>query len=210
MTCMTQVIPGPEPGSAFRDSRFRGNDSICYDKSMNMQEAWDKALKQTEIIRARVQPLHTFEATQLPYIFLAESIVNKGDTVVRKGEIVVEKPSIILPGNIPQFEGFEFEKETSFGDDFLTTFLMVRGVKFPSFKYNNKTDSLEVYEGKVQKAIQHYSQELQKKEDVSTGLVAGPEDCWQFSVLFFICSQVLRQADGDIKKLFDRFRREHE
>jgi hypothetical protein len=172
---------------------------------MDIQDSWEKALKQTEIIRPRVQPLFTFEATHLPYIFLAESILNMGDTVVRKGEIVVEKPAIVLPNHLPQFEGFEFEKDFPSKEDFLTTFFLVRGIKFPSLKYNNKTESLDIHEGRLKQAIEQYTHELQKKEDVATGLVIGPEDCWQFSVLIFICSQIMRQADGDIKKLFDKF-----
>jgi hypothetical protein len=57
---------------------------------MNIQEGWEKALKTTQIIRARAQSLETYSATQLPYIFLAESAVNSGDTVVRRGEVMVE------------------------------------------------------------------------------------------------------------------------
>ncbi len=174
---------------------------------MGVQDSWEKALKTTEVIRPRIHPLMTFEATQLPYIFLAESAINRGDTVVRKGEIRVEKPSIILPSNLPQFEGFDFEKESTLEQDFLTTFFLVRGIRFPSLKYNNRTESLDIHEGKLQQAIDFYSRELQKKEDVATGLVIGPEDCWQYSVLIFICGQVIRQADGDIKRLLERFKK---
>ena len=72
---------------------------------MNIYDAWTRALKSTDIIRSRVSALQTFNETRVPYIFLAPSSVNDGDTVVRKGEIVVEKPSLILPPNIPQLEG---------------------------------------------------------------------------------------------------------
>ena len=68
---------------------------------MNLQDAWEKALRKTEIVRARVLPLETFTQTRLPYIALAEAEVNRGDTVVRKGEGLVEKPSPILPPNPP-------------------------------------------------------------------------------------------------------------
>lgn len=173
---------------------------------MDIHESWEKALKLTEIVRPRVQPLSTFETTQLPYIFLAESIVNHGDTVVRKGSVAVDKPSIILPPYMPQFEGFEFEKKFSNAEDYLTTFLLVRGIKFPSMKYENTVNSLDVFEGKLKRAIDVYTQQLQKQENLSTGLVVGPEDCWQFSVLIFVCSQVLRSAEGDIRKIFDRYK----
>jgi hypothetical protein len=173
---------------------------------MDIHESWEKALKQTEIVRPRVQPLSTFEATQIPYIFLAESSLNRGDTVVRRGEVTVEKPNIILPPYMPQFEGFEFDKKFSGAEDYLTTFLLVRGIKFPSMKYENKVSSLDVYEGKLQAAIDHFSMILQRQENISTGLVIGPEDCWQFSVLIVVCTQALRSAEGDIRKIFERYR----
>ena len=173
---------------------------------MNIQDAWEKALKRTEIIRPRVQPLHTFEATLLPYIFLAESRVNSGDTVVRKGEIRVEKPAIVLPMNLPQFEGFEFEEDLQMNEDILKSFFLVRGVTFPSMKYNNKVDSLDVFEGRVPKALEHYANHLQREENVHTGLITGSEEIWQFSVLVFICDQVAKSADGDFRKLFEDYK----
>ena len=174
---------------------------------MNIQDAWEKALKHTEIIRPRVHPLHTFATTHLPYLFLAESSVNSGDTVVRKGEIMVEKPSLILPSNAPQFEGFDFEEKLHLNPDLLTSFLLVRGVSFPSLKYNNKTDSIDIYEGRLKTAIEHYTSTLQREENVHTGLIAGTDDCWQLSVLIFICGQVAKSSEGDLKKLFDDYYR---
>lgn len=173
---------------------------------MDIHESWEKALKHTEIVRPRIQPLQTFDVTQIPYIFLAESAINHGDTVVRKGEIAVDKPSIILPPHLPQFEGFEFEKKFSGIEDYLATFLLVRGIRFPSMKYENKMASLDLREEKLPKAIDFFLHQLQKQENLSTGLVVGPEDCWQFSILIFVCSQMVRSSEGDIRKLFDRFR----
>lgn len=176
---------------------------------MNLQQAWEKALRETEIVRPRAEPLSVFESTQLPYIFLAESAVNHGDTVVRKGRILVEKPAIIMPSESPQFEGFDPDEAGAWTQSMLVNMLLVRGIKFPSFKYENKTQSLEVYEGKLKAAEQHYLKELQRKENLSTGLVVGPEDGWQFSVLIFTASQAIRQAGGDMKQLWERFRESH-
>lgn len=173
---------------------------------MGIHESWEKALKMTEIVRPRVQPLATFESTQIPYIFLAESLVNHGDTIIRKGEITVDKPSIILPPYMPQLEGFEFEKNFSGASDYLTTFLLMRGIRFPSMKYENKVNTLDVHEGRLRQAIDKYSKILQQQENVTTGLVIGPEDCWQFSVLIFVCTQALRSAEGDIQRIFERLK----
>ena len=176
---------------------------------MDIPKAWNKALKNTEIIRTRVQALMTFSQTLVPYIVLSESTINTGDTVVRKCEVVVEKPSLILPPNLPQFEGFEFEKDFSGDENALINFLLVRGVTFPSLKYNNKTISLDIYEGKLKDAVGFYLEALQQEENVNTGLITGPEDCWQFSVLIFIASQIAKNADTDVKKLLEDYRKKN-
>ena len=174
---------------------------------MNIQDSWDKALHKTDIVRPRVQSLSTTAATHLPYILLSSSAINPGDTVVRTGEVIVEKPSLILPFFLPQFEGFDMDEEEEIDEDLLTTFLMVRGVQFPSMKYNNKTSSIEVFEGKLNKAVQHFGERLARAEDVHSGLVIGPEDAWQFSLLIYISSQISKNADRDIRRLMDERRK---
>jgi hypothetical protein len=174
---------------------------------MDIEKVWEKALKYTEIIRPRVEPLNTFKTTHLPYVFLAESSVNVGDSVVRKGEVLVEKPSIILPPGSPQLEGFDFKDVSEYQQDTIINFFLVRGIMFPSLKYNNKTYSLDIFEGQLSKAIEKCSRELQKEENVTTSLIIGPEDCWQFSILIFVCMQIVRSTDNDIKELMDRGRR---
>ena len=174
---------------------------------MDLTQSWNKALKHTEIIRSRVQALMTFSSTTVPYICLSESTINPGDTVVRQCEIIVERPSLILPANNPQFEGFEFEPDLPSNDPSIINFLLIRGVTFPSLKYNNKTISMEIYEGELNDCITHYLDKLQKEENVTTGLITGPEDCWQFSVLIFIGTQIAKNADGDIRKLWEEYKK---
>ena len=166
---------------------------------MSIDELWDKALKQTEIIRSRVLELATFDATMMPYIFLAESGVNAGDTVVRKGQILVERPSLILP--TPQFEGFEF------AEDMVLNYLLVRGVKFPSLRYRHELSSLDLREGSLAQAIDHFHDQMTRAEDVQTGLVVGPEDAWQFSILILVGSLMSRSAEGDLRRLLESWKR---
>lgn len=174
---------------------------------MNFEEYWKRALANTEVIRSRVHSLSSYSDTRVPYIFLAESSINEGDTVVRKGEVVVQKPSLILPPNLPQLEGFEFKEGEAFDDSNFINFLLVRGISLPSLRYNNRTHSLDVFEDRLSKAITHYNTELQRTENVFTGLIAGPEDCWQFSVLIFICSQILKNANTDIQRLLEQYKK---
>ncbi|MFP4473601.1 MAG: hypothetical protein ACLFPX_07050 [Candidatus Omnitrophota bacterium] len=172
---------------------------------MNFYDAWIKALKNTEIVRPRIRSLNPSADTDMPYLFLAESSVNPGDTVVRKGEVSIQKPQLVLPPNSPQFEGFDW-------DDFdgqeasVINFLLVRGISMPSYRYNNQTSSLDVYEGRLPQAMEHFKRELRRKEDVRTGLLVGLEDIWQMSVLIYNCTQVVKNAEDDIRRLLKEFR----
>ena len=174
---------------------------------MDIQELWEKALKRTEILRMRLQDLATFETTLVPYVFLAESSLNQGDTVVRKGQVLVERPSIVLPNFSPQFEGFEFDAALHLSEDALSTFLLMRGVQFPSLKYRHQLSSLDVVEDSLQKAAGRMSAQLTMLEDIKTGLVIGPEDAWQFSVLILVGALVVRSAQGDLRRILDNWKK---
>ena len=174
---------------------------------MDLEQLWDKALKQTEVIRSRAQELATFETTVLSYVFLAESGINVGDTIVRKGQVLVERPSLILPS--PQLEGFAFDAELNLSEDAVLNFLLVRGVKFPSLRFHHELSSLDVREGSLQSAVDHFTDQLAQREDIHTGLVVGPEDAWQFSILILVGSLIIRSAEGDLRRLFDAWRKRH-
>ena len=174
---------------------------------MDIQEQWDQARKKTEILRMRLQDLATFDATVMPYIFLAESSLNQGDTVVRQGQVVVQRPSIVLPNFSPQFEGFDFEQELHLSDEAVATFLLVRGVQFPSLKYRHQLSSLDVLEQSLQRSIEQFTQRLTMAENITTGLVLGPEASWQFSVLLLVAALVIRSAQGDVRRLLEEWQR---
>lgn len=177
---------------------------------MDINESWQQALKETTIVRSRIASLQTFSDTKVPYIFLSPSDINIGDTVVRRGEIDVQKPSLILPPNLPQLEGFDFEKEQGESDHSVLNFLLIRGISLPSLKYNHKTYSLDVFEGELSKAKEFFANQLERQEDVSTGLLMGRDETWQFSVLIFICLQIARNTQVDIQRLMDDLRRRRE
>ena len=174
---------------------------------MDIQEQWDQARKKTEILRMRLQDLATFDATVLPYIFLAESSLNQGDTVIRQGQVVIQRPAIVLPNFSPQFEGFAFKQELHLSDEAVATFLLVRGVQFPSLKYQHQLSSLDVLEQSLQQSIEQFTQRLTMAENITTGLVIGLEASWKFSVLLLVGALVIRSAQGDVRRLLEEWRR---
>ncbi|MFC1658924.1 hypothetical protein ACFL1D_06035 [Candidatus Omnitrophota bacterium] len=173
---------------------------------MDLDKKWNEALAKTEIIRVRIPYLSAFDATSITYIFLAESAVNLGDTLVRRGKILIQRPAIILPADMPQFEGFDFEKEYKINAEMVRMFLLVRGVSFPSLRYEHEVSLLDIYEGSLKKAKAHFEENLQRAEDVQTGLVIGTEETWQFSLLIYVGLLIGKSMPSDLRKLWERFK----
>lgn len=163
-------------------------------------EAWENALKHTEVVRSRYQDLEVRAQTSLPYIFLAESAVNPGDTLVRKGYVIVEKPLLIMPPLMPLWEGFDIEGESQLMD-----FLMIRGVHFPSLRYNNQTKIIDVFSGGLSKAKTFYAAQMQRNEDLKTSLILGHESSWQCSVMIFVGMMMNRSLESDLKRLLSQY-----
>ena len=172
---------------------------------MELEELWERAQQKTEIIRGRARGLPTFDSTRVPYVFMGESVVNEGHTVIRRGRVTIEKPMIVLPEDLPQFEGFDFEEDLDVEQGAMQMFFLLRGVRFPSLKYNNSIDKLSLEEGSLSKTAEKYKKRLERTENVNTALLLGPEDCWQFSVLLYMASLIGRCARTDIINLMDRF-----
>ena len=172
---------------------------------MDMQEQWEQAVRETEIVRSRVLPLSATQATRLPYRFLAESSLNAGDTVVRTGQVVVTKPWIALPTGTPHLEGFSMDEARPIDPDFLVNFLLVRGISFPSLRYRHELSTLEVREGPLADAVAQYRRQLEEREDVTCGLLVGPENLWQWSVLIFVATLIGRSAHDDLRRLLGDF-----
>ena len=174
---------------------------------MDLQELWNKALKNTEILRPRVQAISSTADTQLPYLFLAPSEVNSGDTVVRRGEVVLTRPSFVLPQTFAHLEGFDLEKDLHYSPDTVINFLLVRGVQLPNLKVANSTVKVDVFEGKLEKARSVYGDSLVRAEDTATTLMVGAPDAWQFSILIFIGLLAQRSATRDVKALLEEWKR---
>lgn len=175
---------------------------------MGLEELWYEALKETEIVRLPIKRLMTFDVSTFEYVFLAPSLVNKGDTIVRTGKIQVDRPNLVLPKNMPSFEGFTIEEtQEPITDSELATFFYARGVSFPSLQYKNEQYELDLFEGSVARAEKVYREKVQQAEKISTAIVIGVDTSWQFSVILVACHMIDSQVDADLKAILDRMRR---
>jgi hypothetical protein len=160
-----------------------------------------EAQRQTEILRTRRNLLYTFGNTRLPYVFLGQSAINEGDVVKRQGEVTVEPPKIVAPGSGAEFAGFGLEELP----EGVTPIILNRWVKFPTARYENAGGELEVVTGPLEGAIERTLEELERQNDIRTGVIRGPEDKWGFSLLGYVGQMIVRSTPGNIGEYFEHF-----
>jgi hypothetical protein len=169
---------------------------------MDFEQKWQKAVKNTEIERSYLGHLNSSSTTTLSYIMLSESTLDSSDTVIRKGKVDITRPIIYLPDNNPMFEGFELSSR-DISDSSILNFLLLRGINFPSLKYQNSVYSLDIDSSSLSDVVKKSKRELQMSEDVKAGLIVGPDDCWQYSLIVYVAALASKSASNDIKKYLD-------
>jgi hypothetical protein len=127
--------------------------------------------------------------------------MNVGDTVVRKGIVKVDKPQLLLLNNPTEFEGFEYGDDSNEDDAFMA---LARMASFPPGKYSNIGNKMDVFNGSLEKAIDHYERELDKAGDLNTGLCAGPVDIWALSLFVYVGKMVAGSASSDLDDMINR------
>ncbi|MDP8253689.1 MAG: hypothetical protein P9X27_04730 [Candidatus Kaelpia aquatica] len=169
---------------------------------MDFEQKWNRAVKNTEIEKSWAGYLNTSSSTVLSYIMLSESMLDSSDTVVRKGRVEVTRPLIYLPDNNPVFKGFELSEHNLF-DNSAITFLLLRGVSFPSLKYQNSVYSLDIDNLSLNEVVKKHKRELQRLEDVKTGLIVGPDDYWHYSLAIYVAALASKSASNDIERYLE-------
>ena len=177
---------------------------------LKMMEQFEQKLRlaqeQTKILRTRKSDLFTFGTTRLPYAFLAESLINQGDTVIRRGEINTTKPSLIMGEDLPTFEGFSDDD----GDHKQMSFVFGRGFQLPSLNFQNQSMELEVVSKELKALSDQIQNKLDREHDSKTAVISGPEDSWAFSLLIYAGEMTRRSAPGNIKDMMDRGKFNHD
>lgn len=165
----------------------------------DFDQVFQRATDETELLRTRKNDLYTFGATRLPYIFLAHSAINEGDTIVRRGEIQTEKPAIVFGGDQQsRFEGFEEE-----GHEELKL-LFMRAFRMPNLNVHNQDMHLEVVSKELEALGDKFMHELDRENDSRTAVIRGPEDLWGISLLIYAGEMTRRSAPGNMKDIMER------
>lgn len=171
---------------------------------MNPAEMLQASFETTQIVRERKYSLFTFGITKLPYFFIARSQIDSHDSLVREGKVIVEKPQIIIPGNNPLFEGFEFQDGMSFNESEIPQVLLTRRIKLPSLRYINKESSISVDSIGVDEKINQICNKLESKPDTVTGVIHGEDKFYPFPLLIYVGAMILRSSGDNLKEMLEK------
>lgn len=172
--------------------------------SFNSYQKFIEAVRNTKILRARKNYLFTFGNTRLPYVMVANSLINAGSSIIRTGEVVVEKPQIIISNDSSAFEGFDIDRSLVDLDQ-VKFALMSRGISFPQMNYKNSTQFLEVVSDKLEVIIERQMNQFEDANDSRVGLIQCREDTWNLSLLHYVLTQVVRSSTSNMQEYLERY-----
>jgi hypothetical protein len=172
--------------------------------NINSYQKFIEAVRSTKILRARKNYLFTFGNTRLPYVMVANSLINAGSSIIRTGEVVVEKPQIIIANDSSAFEGFDIDRSLVDLDQ-VKFALMSRGISFPQMNYKNSTQFLEVVSDKLEVIIERQMNQFEDANDSRVGLIQCREDTWNLSLLHYVLTQVIRSSTSNMQEYLERY-----
>ena len=164
-------------------------------------ELWQK----TEILRGYDPMLHTFGDTVLAYLMVSAHPEMQDRSVVCRGIIVLEKPHILLPGQVgPEFtEGFDAEEMPS------EAMYIFRAMRLPYSRVSNKVAAEQGIEyGTLQAVLDKFYEELDSRNDRTTGLIKAEPGGGSISLMCYAVSQMIKSAPDNVNHFFEHIRRQ--
>ena len=167
------------------------------------EECW----KATEIIREYQRMLFTFGDMEVPYVLVTEHDRFKDRAVIRRGVVMLQKPQIFLPSHYggPQFrEGFEHADAIPPEATFL-----LRAMQLPYCQIRNRPVAREHMEyGGLQSILDRFEREMENQEDTETGLIKGPSEGADVSLMRYSLGLAIKSAPGNVREFFEHLRRQ--
>ncbi len=167
------------------------------------EECW----KATEIIREYQRMLFTFGDMEVPYVLVTEHDRFKDRAVIRRGVVMLQKPQIFLPSHYggPEFqEGFEHADAIPPEATFL-----LRAMQLPYCQIRNRPIAREHMEyGSLQSILDRFEREMENQEDTETGLIKGPSEGADVSLMRYSLGLAIKSAPGNVREFFEHLRRQ--
>jgi hypothetical protein len=170
------------------------------------REKFEECWRATEVVREYQRMLFTFGDMELPYVLIAEHGRFKDRTVVRKGVMLLQKPHILLP---PSYSGLQFQEGFEHANAIPPeAVFLLRAMQLPYSQISNRPIAKEQMEyGSLQSVLDRFDREMESGEDMETGLIKGPVDGADISLMRYSLGLAIKSTPGNVKEFFEHLRR---
>lgn len=167
------------------------------------EECW----KATEVIREYQRMLFTFGDMEVPYVLVTEHSLFKDRAVIRKGVVMLQRPQILLP---PYYAGLQFQEGFEHADALPPeAAFLLRAMQLPYSKISNRLIANEYMEyGDLKSVLDKFERELESQDDTETGLIKGPPEGADISLMRYSLGLAVKSAPGNVKEFFEHLRRQ--
>ena len=171
-----------------------------------LEDPFQYALMQTQILRLPKQMLATFGTTSIKYFIITEPIyeefTEKGqETVVREGQVTAQRPQIITPAYLLNvFQGFEH------GQEFARYLAGNYGTNEPGllYQYRNEPGEMTIVSEPILTVADRLRRDIETSGNNLTALIKGVDQLWDISLMKFIYDLTIKSAAGNVGDLASR------
>jgi hypothetical protein len=164
-----------------------------------MEEFFEKAIRNTEILKMPKCKISTFGTTNIDYYILSSS---DDKTRIRDGKVISRRPEIIRPAQISElFEGFEDFAE-KYGEELFEAF--GKDIKILNYKFKNQPNSTTESSSTISEVYEKLKEQLGESRHNMSAIIRADEATWQISIMKFIVEITLKSAGGNIMDFEER------
>ncbi len=161
--------------------------------------AFQKLLRQIEVVHAPSHALATFGATNLAYHLLSPIDKLPDRTRLRRGTVVSQKPKILTPDALKErFQGFG-RKASEFAELLTPAYRdLLRALEY-SFK--NQDLTTRVITASPQDVAERIQADLGKREAQSEAIIRCPDSAWGLALMKFTLDHTARSFPVHVRDL---------
>jgi len=165
-----------------------------------------QAVRDTKILRAPKQSLHTFGTTNIYYYLVTEPayselVKNTTETVIREGRVIAERPKIVTPYYLSNVSGFSSEAVRYFESLMVEHGAHIRGL---FYTYRNEPRNLTIVSNNLPSVVEKLNAEIDDRGDPMAAIIKGEDDLWDVSLMKFIYEITGNSVQDNLKQMGSR------
>ena len=165
---------------------------------MEADEKIQYAVEHTEVLRAPMQSLATFGATNVYYYLVTE--LTEWVNVVREGRVIAARPKIVTPSYLVNLEGFSPQARK---------FIEMMAERYPHepgifYTYKNEPREMNIVSEPVNAVIANINQRIDNQRDPLTAIIRGVEELWDVSLLKFTYELTTSSVQANVTEMEQR------